>query len=387
MNVLSKKIGIIGGGQLGKMMILDAKRLGFYCITLDPSNDCPSHSISDEHIQAAFDDRDAIRQLAERSDVVTYEFEHIDAEFLDILEDEGYTIYPSPKSLLLIQDKLLQKNTLKEANIPVPDYVQVENIIELENAVNKFGGAAMLKVRRGGYDGKGNALISSIDAVHEAYEQLGSGQIPLMVERLVPFEKEVSVLACRGIQGQISIYPVGENHHKNSILDETLVPAKISKKAYEESLNIAEKVLDVFHGVGMFCIELFVTKDQEVLVNEVAPRPHNSGHYTIEGCVTSQFEQHVRAITGLPFGSSHLRLPSVMKNLLGEDEYIGKTLVEGICQAYQDADVKVHMYGKTMTTPFRKMGHLTVCASDVDEALSKARQAYDKIKIKGEDKA
>ncbi len=387
MNVLSKKIGIIGGGQLGKMMILDAKRLGFYCITLDPSNDCPSHSISDEHIQAAFDDREAIRQLAERSDVVTYEFEHIDAEFLNILEDEGYTIYPSPKSLLLIQDKLLQKNTLKEANIPVPDYVQVENIIELENAVKKFDGAAMLKARRGGYDGKGNALISSMDAVHEAYEQLGSGEIPLMVERLVPFEKEVSVLACRGIQGEMSIYPVGENHHKNSILDETIVPARISQEAYNEALKIAEKVMDVFHGVGMFCIELFVTKEQEVLVNEVAPRPHNSGHYTIEGCVTSQFEQHVRAITGLPFGSSHLRLPSVMKNLLGEDEYFGKTLVEGIGEAYQDADVKVHMYGKTMTTPFRKMGHLTVCASDVDEALSKARQAYDKIKIKGEDKA
>ena len=385
MNVLAKKIGVIGGGQLGKMMILDAKRLGFYCVTLDPSPDCPSHSISDEHIQAAFDNREAIRQLAEHCDVLTYEFEHIDAEFLNILEDEGYAIYPSPKSLLLIQDKLLQKNTLKEAGIPVPDYFSIENMAELDNAVSKFGGAAMLKARCGGYDGKGNALIPSPNETKGAYEQLGQGQIPLMAERLIPFQKEVSVLACRGLQGQISIYPVGENHHKNSILDETIVPAKISDKAYQAALYIAEKVMDVFDGVGMFCIELFVTKDQQVLVNEVAPRPHNSGHYTIEGCVTSQFEQHVRAITGLPFGSSKLRAPSVMKNLLGEEASSGKTIVEGLVEAYKDPDVKVHIYGKMVSSPFRKMGHLTVCAQDVETALVKARKAYEKIKIKGEE--
>ncbi len=385
MNVLAKKIGIIGGGQLGKMMILDAKRLGFYCITLDPSLDCPSHAISDEHIQAAFDDRDAIRQLAERSDVVTYEFEHIDAKFLNILEDEGYNIYPSPKSLLLIQDKLLQKNTLSAAGILVPDYMNIESFKELEEAMNIYGGQAMLKARCGGYDGKGNALIESKDMLKTAYDQLGAGKIPLMIERLVSFEKEVSVLACRGIEGEIVIYPVGENHHKNSILDETLVPAKIEEHAYQDALDIAKKVMDVFHGVGMFCIELFVTKEGQVLVNEVAPRPHNSGHYTIEGCVTSQFEQHIRAITGLPFGSSKLRAPTVMKNLLGEEKTYGNTVVSGLVKAYQDNDVKVHIYGKKTSSPYRKMGHITVCCDDVDTALMKARTAYNAINIKGEE--
>ncbi len=386
MNVLEKKIGIIGGGQLGKMMILDAKRLGFYCITLDPNPTCPSHSISDEHIQAAFDDRDGIRQLAERIDVLTYEFEHIDAPFLNILEDEGYTIYPSPKSLSCIQDKFIQKNKLYEANIPVPEYKAVDTLDEVKEVVRFFGGQGMLKARCGGYDGKGNALIQSMAHVEEAYHQLGSSSIPLMVERLVPFEKEVSVLVCRSIDGDVVVYPVGENKHKNSILDETVVPARIGEKAYQASLTIAEKVMDVFHGVGMFCVELFITADQEVYVNEVAPRPHNSGHYTIEGCVTSQFEQHIRAITGLPLGSSQLLAPSVMKNLLGEVTTTGEVDVIGVEQAYEDKEIKVHIYGKTKVSPYRKMGHLTVCNKCLDVALEKARRAYQFIEIRGKDR-
>lgn len=381
MNILSKKIGIIGGGQLGKMMILDAKRLGYYCITLDPTVNCPSHSISDEHIVSAFDDQNALRELAEKVDVVTYEFEHIDAEFLSQLEDEGYEIYPSPKALLLIQDKYLQKQKLQEAEILVPEFSKVDNFedILLYLKENEFKG--MLKTRTGGYDGKGNALIRDMSESEEAYEALGSGKIELMIESFVPFIKEISVLACRGINGSIVIYPVGENHHKESILDETIVPARINKIAYDKALDISKRVMEVFEGVGMFCIELFVTRDNEVLVNEVAPRPHNSGHYTIEGCFTSQFEQHIRAIVGLPFGSAKLVQPTVMKNLLGEIGYNGKTVIKGLEEVYREPNVKVHIYGKEESKDKRKMGHLTVCDDNVDLALQKARNAFEQITI------
>lgn len=382
MNILSKKIGIIGGGQLGKMMILDAKRLGFYCITLDPTKDCPSHSISDEHIVAGFDDRNALLELANKVDVITYEFEHIDAQYLNILEEQGHKIFPSPKSLLMIQDKYLQKQRLQKAGILVPDFISVESLETLKAYLKANNQKGMLKTRLGGYDGKGNMLIQNEDEIESAYVALGSNANPLMIEAFVPFIQEVSVLACRGIEGDIRIYPVGENHHKESILDETIVPARIPQIAYNKALEIANKVMNVFEGVGMFCVELFVTADNTVLVNEVAPRPHNSGHYTIEGCTTSQFEQHIRAITGLPLGKSDLREATVMKNLLGEDGYQGKTLVEGLEHVYKDDAVKVHLYGKSETKEKRKMGHLTVCAESVDIAIIKARAAYELIKIR-----
>lgn len=384
MNILSKKIGIIGGGQLGKMMILDAKRLGFYCITLDPTVDCPSHSISDEHMVAQFDDRQAILELANKVDVLTYEFEHIDAPYLNTLEQQGHVIYPSPRSLLLIQDKYLQKIKLQEANIPVPDFTQVNSLSDLVKYLEPRQYKGMLKTRLGGYDGKGNMLIRSDSDMKNAYEALGKNNVPLMIEEYVPFIQEVSVLACRGIDGEVMIYPVGENHHKDSILDETIVPARIHPDAYSQSLQIAYDVMKVFEGVGMFCVELFVTEDLKVLVNEVAPRPHNSGHYTIEGCLTSQFEQHIRAITGLPLGSSELRQPTVMKNLLGVDGYSGRTFVEGLDVAFQDPNVKVHLYGKGETKGKRKMGHLTVCADSIEDALLRARNAYNRIKIRTE---
>ena len=384
MDILSKKIGIIGGGQLGKMMILDAKRLGFYCVTLDPTHDCPSHSISDEHIEAPFDDRKALLKLAESVDVITYEFEHIDAQYLAILEEQGHIIYPSPKALLQIQDKFIQKGMLRDSGIKVPDFIKVNDLADLENYVKDHGSKGMLKARLGGYDGKGNALIRNEAQVTEAFNSLGKGEIPLMIEEFIPFVKEVSVLACRGINGQVSVYPVGENHHKNSILDETIVPARISEEAYKRSIQVAKDVMQVFDGVGMFCVELFVTDEDEVLVNEVAPRPHNSGHYTIEGCLTSQFEQHIRAITGLPFGKSELREPTVMKNLLGEEGHNGKALVTGLKDVYKEIDVKVHLYGKEYTKEFRKMGHLTVCSKSIDEALEKSRKAFDQIKFVSE---
>jgi 5-(carboxyamino)imidazole ribonucleotide synthase len=384
MNSLKKKIGIIGGGQLGKMMILDAKRLGFYIITLDPNPECPSHNVSDEHIVASFDDEEAIRELAKKTDIITYEFEHICVQSLKKIEEEGYTVYPTPTSLEIIQNKFTQKEELQRNKIPVPDYKKVNTVEDIYIASNDYGYPMMLKACTGGYDGKGNAIVKNEESVKIAFDSLGAGSIPLMIEKFVPFEKEISVLACRGINGNIVVYPVGENIHQDSILDETQVPANISNDCTKKAMELAHDVMEVFHGVGMFCVEMFVTKEEEIYINEVAPRPHNSGHYTIEGCLTSQFEQHIRAIAGLPFGDVALRCPTVMKNILGEFGEEGKTLVLGLEEVYKMPNVKVHIYGKTEVTTKRKMGHLTVCDKYLGKAIEDARKANSIIKVVAE---
>ena len=382
MNVLNKRIGIIGGGQLGKMMILEAKRLGFYIVTLDPAVDCPSHSISDEHIVAAFDDEMAIRELAGKVDVITYEFEHIGVEALQQVENEGHIIYPSVSSLKIIQDKYSQKTVLRENDIPIPDFRTVQDIEDIYTVGDIFGYPMMLKTTKGGYDGKGNALIKSRDHVEEAYAGLGSGKKELMVEAFIPFEKEISITACRTIDGKRNIYPVAENIHRNSILDTTIVPARISEKSADLAQEIADKVMEVFDGVGTFCIEMFVV-GEEIYVNEVAPRPHNSGHYTIEGTICNQFENHIRAITGLALGNVDLICPTVMRNLLGE-ERDGETIVLGIEEAYEiNQRLKVHIYGKRNSKVARKMGHLTVVSENVEDAIKEAEEAKQLVKVIG----
>lgn len=383
MNQLNKKIGIIGGGQLGKMMILDAKRLGFYVITLDPVKSCPSHSISDKHIVASFDDAKAIQDLANQVDVITYEFEHINVDILSKLEEEGHLIYPTPSSLRIIQDKSKQKNMLEKADLPIPRFIKVITEGDIKKSIEMYNYPVMLKACTGGYDGKGNSVIKEELDIKKAYVELGAGVINLMVEPFIEFEKEISVLACRSINGDIVVYPVGENIHVNSILDETIVPANISKSCRESATELAKEVMQLFSGVGMFCVELFVTKDEELYINEVAPRPHNSGHYTIEGCITSQFENHIRAITGLPLGDTTLRSPSVMKNLLGEPEAKGKTLVLGLNEAYNNGRIKVHIYGKEEVKPYRKMGHITGVGNDIETIRCEVNKAYKIIKIIG----
>lgn len=380
-NVLSKKIGIIGGGQLGKMMILEAKKMGLTTIILDPTENCPAHSIADQHIVADFHDTIALKKLASMTDVLTYEFEHISVSALMGIEEEGYTIYPSVKSLEVIQNKYTQKMCLEECGIPVPRFLFVSNEEEIQKASERFGYPLVLKACTGGYDGKGNAVIRGAEEIEAAYQSLGSGSLPLMVEEFIPFIKEISVLSCRGIDGQIAVYPVGENIHVDSILMETKVPAQISDTVAKKAMDTAYEVMKVFGGVGMFCVEMFVTETGEVLLNEVAPRPHNSGHYSIEGCVTSQFEQHIRAIVGMPLGETTLIRPTVMRNLLGEEGYQGKTFVAGLEEGLRIQGLKLHIYGKEMTSPKRKMGHFTVTAPTLNEALEKAEKAQNLIKI------
>jgi len=384
MNFLNKKIGIIGGGQLGKMMILDAKRLGFEVVTLDPSEKCPSHSISDEHIVASFQSKEAYKELAQKVDVITYEFEHIHADFLEALEKEGHSVYPTAKSLKNIQDKYTQKCLLKGAGVLTPEFIKVNGIEDLKLAGKKFGYPFMLKATTGGYDGKGNAVVERPSDIEKQYKALGAGKVTLMAEKFLNFKKEISVLACRGINGKIAIYPVAENIHINSILDETIVPAKIDKKSETKAIEMAHGVMEIFEGVGMFCTEMFVDETGEIYLNEVAPRPHNSGHYTIEGTLTSQYEQHIRAIVGLPLGDVQLQSPIVMKNILGTEKE-GKTIIEGIEKTYNNPRVKVHIYGKQVSRLGRKMGHLTVIGEAIESIREEARIAYESIKIIGGD--
>jgi len=383
MDIINKRIGIVGGGQLGKMMILEAKRLGFYVTTLDPSIDCPSHSISDEHIVAAFDDIQAYVELAEKSNVITYEFEHIHAGVLEELELNGNIIYPSVKSLKLIQNKYTQNKTLQDGGVPVPGFRPVESLsaIKLLGKKNNFGYPLMLKTTLGGYDGKGNALIKSESEIEAAYISLGSGAVELMAEEFVDFDKEISIIATRGADGAKVVYPAAENSHTNNILDTTVVPARIPAATLSNAAEIAEQVMEIFEGVGTFCVEMFVKNNGDVLVNEVAPRPHNSGHYTIEGCFANQFENHIRAITGLPLGSVSLRKPTVMVNLLGESN--GPSRMVGLDDAYMDPNVHVHFYGKTESRVGRKMGHITVTDDTLEGALARAEKARRLVRVIG----
>jgi 5-(carboxyamino)imidazole ribonucleotide synthase len=384
--ILSKKIGIIGGGQLGKMMIQEAKKMGFYVIILDPVSNCPAHTLVDEHIVADFDDEKAINELANKCDVITYEFEHIGVNALKKLEQQGYKVYPTANSLEIIQNKYTQKTVLKEANIPVPDFCNITNKTDIQKAGLLFGYPMLLKACTGGYDGKGNAVVHDEADIARAYEALGNGKLPLMCERFVDFSMETSVLACRSIDGNVTVYPVGQNIHNDNILFETKVPADIKDTTSKLAMELAKKVLDVFKGVGMFCIELFITKTGDVLINEVAPRPHNSGHYSIEGCVTSQFEQHIRAVVGLPLGETSLLRPCVMINILGEEGYKGNAIVLGSEKALAIPGVKLHIYGKQLTVPKRKMGHLTVTAETLELAAERAELAKNYIKIIGTEK-
>ncbi len=383
MENIQKKIGIIGGGQLGKMMIQEAKKMGFYVMVLDPTENCPAHTLVDEHVVAKFDDKKAIRFLAEKTDVVTYEFEHIDAEILQTLEQEGKKIYPTAKSLKVIQNKYTQKKLLLEHGLPIPSFCKILSKEDMINAGEKYGFPFMLKACTGGYDGKGNFVVEKKETIPQAYEALGNGTLELMAEKFFPFIMEISVLACRGINGEIQVYPVAENLHKDSILDETRVPANISKQTTQNAMDLAKKVMEVFEGVGMFCVEMFVDKQGNVSVNEVAPRPHNSGHYTIEACIMSQFEQHIRAITGLPLGSPALLKPVVMRNLLGEEGSTGKSYVFGAEKALCIPGTFLHIYGKEESKPKRKMGHITVIADSVEEAAQKAQKAKNAVQIYG----
>ncbi|NHN62344.1 5-(carboxyamino)imidazole ribonucleotide synthase [Haloarcula sp. JP-Z28] len=367
-------VGVVGGGQLGRMLGEAAAPLGLELLVTDPTPDCPAAPVVRDQIVGDFDEAATLRELAERADYLTFEIELADPDVLErVAEETGTPVHPAPETLRTIQDKLVQKRRLSDAGVPVPEFRAVDTADDLREACEELGYPAMLKARTGGYDGRGNIRVEGPDEVEDAVDEIAG---PAMVEAMVDFERELAVMGCRGADER-DTFPVTETIHREEILRESVAPARASRAVRERARDVAHDVLDVMDGRGVFGIELFETTDGEILLNEIAPRPHNSGHWTIEGCHTSQFEQHLRAVTGQPLGSTDQRFPTVSTNILGDvserqpAELRGEDSVLGTPRAH------LHWYGKREVYGLRKMGHVTMTDDDRDGLLADARDLRD----------
>lgn len=374
-------LGILGGGQLGRMFAQEAKRMGYRVVTLEPGKDSPCGQVCDRQIEAEYADRAALRELASACDAITYEFENIDADAVEYLEGLGKPVRPGSRVLRVTQDRLLEKRFLKDAGLLVTAFRAVESREDLERAGREAGYPAFLKTVRGGYDGKGQVPIPGPGDAEAAFNRLFRGE-PLIWERKVDFLKELSVVACRGADGAIASYPAAENAHRENILDVSLVPARVGERAARRAREAAETVGRELEIVGTYCVELFLVDAPEgpgegILVNEIAPRPHNSGHYTLDACYVSQFEQQVRALCGLPLGSTGLLKPSAMINILGDG---GGDSLRGVDEALAEPGLALHMYGKSKAAAKRKMGHFTVLGDTAEDALAKAEAARRRLR-------
>ncbi|MGA7368847.1 MAG: 5-(carboxyamino)imidazole ribonucleotide synthase [Nitrososphaeraceae archaeon] len=371
-------IGVIGGGQLGKMIAQEAKRMSLKVHILDPDPECPASSLADEMLVADFRNQTAIRKLSDLVDVLTYEIELADSDVLIDLSRAKKVIHPAPETLKIIQNKYRQKVFLQEKNLPVPNFALVEDIPRGSNSVlERF--PLILKACENSYDGRGNRLIYNEEDVTNVASGKSFGK--WMVEEIIHFRKELSVMVARNESGEVSSFPVAENKHSDSILDTTLVPARISKYTERMARDIAERTVDVLKGSGILCVEMFLTSNGEILINEIAPRPHNSGHYSIEGCSISQFEQHIRAILNLPLPKPRLRSPTVMVNILGPKEFEGEYYLDGLNELLSIEGLKLHLYGKRISKPRRKLGHVTITAASISDAIDKSKKAKSKLRI------
>ena len=374
---MGKILGIIGGGQLGMMLTESAKKMPEYIskiIVLDPTENCPAAQVGAEQIIADFKDEKAIQELAEKSDIITYEIESGNSDVLKSVESKA-EINPSPETLKMIQDKFLQKTFLSENKIPVPEFIKISSIDDLQQGLTKFGYPALLKARRDAYDGRGNFKVDSPEDMQKAFDYFKGQNV--MLEKFVPFKMEVSVIAARNTKGQIKTYPLVENIHEHNILRETIAPARVSKEISDKSEEIAKHVMTVLKGAGVFGIEMFVTADDQIVINEIAPRVHNSGHHTLHSSETSQFEQHLRAILGLELGSVKLVHPTIMYNILGSKDFQGEYRPLEI----SEKNVFLKMYGKEISKPLRKLGHLNLVANQ-DESIENLTQRLIGLKEK-----
>ncbi|CAL8469156.1 g8697 [Coccomyxa elongata] len=367
-------LGVLGGGQLGKMLAADAARMGIKIEVLDPTPNCPAAVVAKQTL-GSFRDPVKIRKFAEGVDVLTVEIEHIDADALDtVAADLGLDVEPTPSTLRLIQDKLVQKRHFQAAGVPVADFMGVDDPAAAAAAAQAFGFPFMLKARRLAYDGRGNAVVRSREELEGAVEQLGSYGQGLYAERWASFVKELAVMVGRSRDGSTMAFPVVETLHQNSILLVTEAPAQVPPETQRRAQEVAEQAVACLDGAGVFGVEMFLLADGALLLNEMAPRPHNSGHYTIEACATSQYEQHLRAVMGWPLGATDLAVPAcIMLNILGEadgEEGVQRAH-EVMARAYQVPGASVHWYGKAEVAPQRKVGHVTIVAPSAAEARSR----------------
>lgn len=367
-----KTIGIVGGGQLGRMLTLAALPLGFRVIVVDPGENCPAAQVGAEQIIADLYDEAALHELAKRADYITVEIEHLDTKTLMELEKSGAVINPSPSTIKLIQDKFLQKQFLADQGVPVAPFVELTDEKSAQAALEQFGGSMIVKTRHGAYDGRGNMVVQSAAELKNALEKF-EGRA-LYAEQLVDFECELATMVARSSDSDVAIYPVVQTVHERNICTEVLVPAPVKENIRERAESVARSVAELLSGSGTFGIELFLDRNGQVLVNEIAPRVHNSGHYTTEACRTSQFEQHIRAIAGLPLGDTSLVVPAaVMVNVLGKRD--GPVQVKGTPDILAIPGVSLHLYGKSPTKVDRKMGHITATADTIETAQQNARRA------------
>jgi 5-(carboxyamino)imidazole ribonucleotide synthase len=355
------------------MLALEAKRMSLRIAILDPDKHCPAASLADEMIVSNFKDDAAIRQLARISDILTYEIELANSKVLEELVSDNYPVHPDPRTLNIIQNKLKQKKFLKDNNIPVADFELVTSKAQIRKKCTILGYPCLLKACEDSYDGRGNFVIRKEQDVDKGLKYFLGKQC--MIETLVPFTKELSVMVARNTFGQIESFPVVENIHTKNILFTTIAPARISQYSAKKAIASAKRAVKTLNGAGIFGVEMFLNKDGRVLINEIAPRPHNSGHYSIEACSISQFEQHIRAIFGLPLARPRLICPAVMVNILGPEGYSGQYSFKRIRQLLNIQGLKLHLYGKPITKPLRKLGHMTIIAKSIEQALLKAQLA------------
>lgn len=358
-------IGIIGGGQLGRMMAIAAKYMGYQVIVLDPTPNCPTAQVADEQIVAAYDDMEAIEELTEKSDVVTYEFENVDLQAARFIEEAG-KLPQGAFALEVTQNREKEKTLTKDLGLPVPEFSIVHNAKECEEALKETILPAVIKTCRGGYDGKGQLKIEN-EQDKEAAIQFADQGGTFIIERWIPFDLEISVVFTREQNGNIRFFPISENEHKDHILYTTVVPARISENVKNKAIEAAKTLAEKINIVGTFAIEMFV-KGENIFINEMAPRPHNSGHYSIEACNVSQFSQHIRAICGLPLEEVNLLQQAVMVNVLGED------MPKALHALKSNPHANVHLYGKAEAKEKRKMGHITFISDKLEDVLEMVKE-------------
>lgn len=363
-------LGMLGGGQLGRMFAFRAHEMGYRVVVLEPDPRSPAGAVAEEHIVARYDDDAALRELADKVAVVTTEFENVPAPTLALLESLT-RVTPPPSAVAVAQDRVAEKSHLQNAGFPIAAFAPVGSTAEARDAVRSLGGASILKTARLGYDGKGQALVTTPDEAAEAFSAMGG--VPCILEERLMLERELSVVLARGADGGTAVFPVGENVHRGGILHSTMVPAAIGPSLATEAQVLAHRVAESLAYVGVLGVELFVANGGQLYVNEIAPRPHNSGHYTIDACATDQFEQQVRAACGLPLGDTRLVSPVAMINLLGDLWAAGEPAWD---KALAEPGLRLHLYGKAEPRPGRKMGHLTVLAATPAEALKRAERAF-----------
>lgn len=369
------KLGVLGGGQLGRMLIQSAMNYDVHIYSMDKSDSSPCGKLAYEFTEGDINDFNDVIAFGKDKDVLTVEIEHVNVDALEELEKSGVKVFPQPRVLRLIQDKGLQKEFYDKHNIPTAPFKFISDQTELKESTAFL--PAMQKLRKGGYDGKGVFKINDESDIKNSF------QAPSILEKLIDFEKELSVIVARNEKGQVKSFPLVECEFSPTLnlVEFLFSPANVSKEIEKEAEEIAKDVIEKLDMVGLLAVELFLTKDGKLLVNEVAPRTHNSGHHTIECNHTSQFEQHLRAITNQHLGDTSIKTPGVMVNLLGEKEYNGPAVYDGLEEVMKHKGVNVHLYGKAETKPHRKMGHATIISDSIEEAKKNARMVQKVLRI------